>query len=69
MKNPAILFYILDKKYSVEEGLRWQENSAHSTQLCNRQEDGPSVVKEGTLIPFGTVQNALTDLCVNGKSD
>lgn len=42
---------------------------AHLLKLRNMQSDVPSVVKEGPQIPFGTAQNALTDLCLALKSD
>lgn len=46
----------------MEEGLDWITKAAHSLQLCNVESDVPSAVKEGTRIPFGTAQNALTSV-------
>lgn len=69
---PAVYFkqsYILDRDEIVEEGLDRRVTAAHSLQLCNVKSDVPNVVKEGTLIPFGTAQNALTGLCLALKSD
>lgn len=45
------------------------EKAAHLLQLCNIENDVLSVVREGTVIPFGTAQNALTGLCLALKSD
>lgn len=38
------------------------------SMLYNMQSGGPSIVKEGTLVPFGTAQNVLTDLCLAVRS-
>ncbi len=64
----SFILHSYDRK-EHKGGLDWMENPAHLLQLCNIQNDVPSVVKEGTVFPFGTAQNALTDLCLALKSD
>lgn len=70
-EKPAVYFKLSYFVFLKEKRARrnWMEKPAHTSQLCNVQNNGPDVVKEGTRIPFGTAQNALTDLCLALQSD
>lgn len=70
-EKPAVYFK-LSYFVSLKENRAWRnlmEKPVRLLQLCNMQNKSPSVVKEGTRIPFGTAQNALTGLWLALQSD